>query len=340
MKELGIHNTDNSNQYSDINNNTLDGAIRRIKHNHPNCGEVMVMGHLRAQGINVQRHRVREAIQRVDPEGAHERRCRRIRRRVYSVPCPNYMWHVDGNHKMIRWRLIVHVGIDGYSRLCVFCKCSNNNLSQTAFNGFQDAIRQYGRPLRVRTDKGGENVSIWQDMINNSPLREMAAITGSSVHNQRVERFNGDLNRHCANVIKPELYNLESEGVLDPSNDTDLFCLHYVYVPRINALLREFVDAHNNHAISTEHNQSPLQLFLGNQHLLALHSGTAQEVNYGAGNIPISPSIVEVASTLNPLNEQQYQNLRQEIDPLRHTISRSDLYKQVISFVGNMLLNS
>lgn len=105
MNELGIHN---SNQYSDINNNTLDGAICRIKHNHPNCGEVMVMGHLRAQGINVQRHRVCEAIQRVDPEGAHERRCRRIRHRVYSVPCPNYMWHVDGNHKMIRWRLIVH----------------------------------------------------------------------------------------------------------------------------------------------------------------------------------------------------------------------------------------
>ena len=84
MKELGVRNNNqysdiNNNQYSDINNSTLDGAICRIKQNHPNCGEVMVIGHLRAQGINVQRNRVREAIQQVDPEGGHEHRCRRIR---------------------------------------------------------------------------------------------------------------------------------------------------------------------------------------------------------------------------------------------------------------------
>ena len=46
-------------------------------------------------------------------------------------------------------------------------------------------------------------------MVNQSPAGEMSVITGSSVHNQRVEQFNRDLNIHCADVIKSELYGLE-----------------------------------------------------------------------------------------------------------------------------------
>lgn len=176
MQQVGISYRD---RFSRLDNNSLDAAVRDIKMNHPNCGEVMIIGHLRARGIIVQRSRVRESIHRVDPQGADDRRCRRIRRRVYSVPCPNFIWHLDGNHKLIRWRFVVHVGIDGFSRLVVFCQCSDNNTSQTVSDLFQRAVSQYGRPLKVRTDKGGENVRVWEEMINHSPAREMAAITGS-----------------------------------------------------------------------------------------------------------------------------------------------------------------
>ena len=96
----------------------------------------------------------------------------------------------------------------------------------------------------------------------------MSVITGSSVHDQRVERFKRDLNIHCADVIKAGLYGLEQQGLLDPSNNTDLFCLHYVYVPRKNQLLEEFVNPHIHHSISTENNLTPLQLYNNNQHLL------------------------------------------------------------------------
>ena len=249
------------------------------------------------------------------------------------MPCPNFMWHLDVNHKLIRWHFIVHVAIDGFSRLIVFCACSNNNRSQTVVTLFQRAISQYGRPLKVRTDKGGENVRVWEEMINHSPAGEMAVITGSSVHNQRVERFNRDLNIHCADVLKSDLYELEHQGLLDPSNDTDLFCLHYVYVPRINQLLQEFVNAHNHHSISTENNQ----LFNSNQHLLPLHSVTPQQQNSGTANLPMRPTVVQVPSICNPLNDEVYQNLCQEINPLVST-SRIDLYKQVIEFVGNSIL--
>ena len=46
----------------------------------------------------------------------------RLYRRVYSVPGSNYLWHIDGNHKMICYRLVVHGGIDGFSRLITYLK--------------------------------------------------------------------------------------------------------------------------------------------------------------------------------------------------------------------------
>ena len=37
-------------------------------------------------------------------------------------------WHVDGHHKLIKWKLVTHGGIDGFSR---DLKCSNNNTAET-----------------------------------------------------------------------------------------------------------------------------------------------------------------------------------------------------------------
>ena len=35
-----------------------------------------------------------------------------LTRRQYRVAHPNSVWHIDSNHKLIRWRLIVHGAID------------------------------------------------------------------------------------------------------------------------------------------------------------------------------------------------------------------------------------
>ena len=60
----------------------------------------------------------------------------------------------------IRWRFVVHGGIDGFSRLTVFLQCNANNRSTTVLGSFQDAIHQYGQPDRIRIDRGGENVQV------------------------------------------------------------------------------------------------------------------------------------------------------------------------------------
>ena len=161
-----------------------------------------------------------------------------INRRAYFVPCPNYLWHIDGNHKMIRWRFVIHYGIDGFSRLVMFCRFSGNNRATTVFSLFQEAVHKYGRPIRVRTGHGGENVCIWRDMIASQVEEARSVIVGSSVHNQRIERHNRAVNEQVYARFKADFYQLEREDLLDPLNDVDLFCLHYVYLTRINKVLK------------------------------------------------------------------------------------------------------
>ncbi|XP_046863141.1 uncharacterized protein LOC124456874 [Xenia sp. Carnegie-2017] len=152
-------------RFSNHSNDELRCSVVAIKLGHPNAGEVMVQGHLRAKGVNVQRNRIRSIIKEVDPRGVETRSSLRIRRRRYSVPCPNYLWHIDGNHKLIRWKFVLHHGIDGFSRLVTFGKFSNNNRASTVLDRFNKAVEKYGQPLKIRTGYGGENVQIWRNMV-------------------------------------------------------------------------------------------------------------------------------------------------------------------------------
>ena len=152
-------------RFTSISETDLDTALTDIKESHSSCGEVMIQGHLLCNGIKVPRERLRSAIHRVDHTNIISRRSSAIRRRVYTTPHPNAVWYLDGNHKMIRWRLVIHAGVDGFSRLITYVKCANNNFASTVLEGFLKGVSIYGLPYSVRTDCGGENVDVWRCML-------------------------------------------------------------------------------------------------------------------------------------------------------------------------------
>lgn len=342
-KIMKDNNINPAERYSSISDSELDNQLVRIKETHPNVGEVMVAGHLHAQGIHVRRANLRSSLHRVDPDGVVERRRSRLRHRVYDNPCPNYVWHIDGNHKLVRWGFVIHVAIDGFSRLVTFAETSTNNLSATVLNHFLQAVDTFGRPLRVRTDHGGENSRVWQDMVASNGVQSV--IVGSSIRNQRVERFNLDININVTRPFSSIFRDLEFEGDLDPANETDLFCLQYVYTARVNKVLHEFVAAHNHHAMSTERSSTPMQLFHAYRHITELHSSLVHSDPYPTLNVQdllvnleCLPH-VEVTGKSCPISVEKFHELQERVDPLAtSSCNGKDLYNQTLEFVAQCLL--
>jgi hypothetical protein len=61
---------------------------------------------------------------------------------------------------MIRWGIVVHGFIDGYSRCLMSMRASNNNRADTVLDVFLAGVGQYGVPSRVRGDHGAENIQV------------------------------------------------------------------------------------------------------------------------------------------------------------------------------------
>ena len=144
----------------------------------------------------------------------------------------------------------------------VYLKCSTNNRADTVLRLFVEASNTFGAPSRVRCDQGIENLDVARWMLDIRGINRGSVITGSSVHNQRIERLWRDVHRLAVRPFKDIFFFLEDENLLDPLNDMHLYCLHLVYLLRINQALSEFTQQYNNHPTRTARNKSPLQQFL------------------------------------------------------------------------------
>lgn len=149
LSEYSLSITD---RYADISNEALDNHVMEVFQMFPNCGYRRMLAFLETKGLRVQEKRVRESMHRVDPEGVLLRtlELQTTHRRGYNVYSPRALFHIDGNHKLIRWRFVIHGMIDGYSRMIIFLRCSSNNKASTVFSYFLEGVERFGLPSRVR----------------------------------------------------------------------------------------------------------------------------------------------------------------------------------------------
>lgn len=267
--------------YTDLSDNQLDDLADIFLNHNPNGGFKSFEGFLRSQGFKIQRSRIRHCLWRVDPRGVLDRQKRLLHRRTYSVAMPNSLWHIDTNHKLIRWRFIIFGGIDGFSRLPVFLKVSGDNKAATMLRFFLEGVTTYGLPSRVRCDKGRENTDVSRYMIEKRGPGRGSCITGRSVHNQRIERFWRDMYQGCTSLFYNLFYYMEDNNMLNPDSEQDLFCLHYIYLPRIQHHLNLFREGYAHHRLRTENNMSPLQLWISGLSVLNNDDSAASDsLNY------------------------------------------------------------
>ena len=120
LHDFGLSTTEN---YSHIDDQFLDRIIQGILRDFPSFGYRRMTGALASRGIKVQQVRIREAINTVN-------------RRKYQVYGPLALWHIDGNHKLIRF-VLLHL-----MRL-INCPCVWGNMS--SYNEQQHSIRNDSR---------------------------------------------------------------------------------------------------------------------------------------------------------------------------------------------------
>ena len=128
-------------------------------------------------------------------------------------------------------------------------------------------MKKYGLPSRIRCDHRsfiydvteGEKTLKLLFMLEH-PLRGPGrgpVIAGASVHNQRME---GCISK-VLKLYHGLFYHLKTLGFLDRTDYLHLFCLYYVFLPRIKCHLSMWADAWNMHPLRTENSSTPLQLW-------------------------------------------------------------------------------
>lgn len=93
---------------------------------------------------------------------------------------------------------------------------------------------------------------------------------------------------------------MEDEGILEILDNVHLYSLHYVFIPRINRSLDEFIQQMNNHPVSSENNQSPLQMWEKGM-LDNMHSGYTALSPAEIDDFGVDPE------GLLPVDEEDYQ---------------------------------
>ena len=141
---------------------------------------------------------------------------------------------------------------------------------------------------------------------------------------------------------------LEDKCGLNINNDVYMFCLHYVFIPRINQSLEQWKRSWNCHKIRTEGCHSPLQLYSRGMIECGYRGMEDANVNlneYGVdweGPQPENDeNTVFVDEPRNILTQPQRLLLQSLVDPLQQDNDGYgiNVYNQTIRIVAQILNN-
>ena len=124
---------------------------------------------------------------------------------------------------------------------------------------FQEAVGIWQLPAAIYCDHGGENVRIADFMLANRGVDSDCVKVGSSKHNTRIERVWRDARNIVLDFYIKLFRQFEKNG-MKVDDALCMFVLRYMYMPRIQEDLDQFIRTWNGHRLSTERYRTPLQL--------------------------------------------------------------------------------
>ena len=246
-------------------NDVIEAIQSLLKGPSSNHGYRSIHLKLRNMGLTIDRETVRLCLRSLDPEGVQLRISRRLQRRSYLCPGPNYLWHIDGYDKLKPYGFPIHGAIDGYSRRILWLKvASSNNNPKFIASYFLETVENLSLiPRCIRADRGSENTTIagiqryFRRNVNDSSCGQRSFLFGPSTSNQRIEAWWSIFKRNRCIWWINFFKDFCNEG-LDVSLNHHLECLRFCFVGLLQTELDETLKLWNNHYIrSVKNSESP-----------------------------------------------------------------------------------
>lgn len=134
--------------------------------------------------------------------------------------------------------------------------------------------------MTVRGDKGVENVLVAKYQFDHAQTGiTKPYIFGKSVHNQPIERLWRDFRRGVIQTYSIAIEILEREYEFDFDDQLQKYVFHAIFIPRIQQSTDLFVSMWNNHKRRLHNNQTPLQIWKSQIHLIRFHSAKTNDVD-------------------------------------------------------------
>jgi hypothetical protein len=182
---------------------------------------------------------------------------------------------------LIRWKIVIHAFIDGFSRFLLGILAHSNNRASTVLDLFENIASEFGYPSRVRGDHGTENLLVAARMeVVRGPNRGsyiwgryvayknykwiLTDIQSRSVHNIRIERLWVDVTSGFGRKWKDFFQILEANDNLDPNLDSHIWLLHHLFLDVINLDAETWTATWNLHTLSrrNEPHRSPHNMYM------------------------------------------------------------------------------
>lgn len=217
-----------------------------------------------SKGIACRREDVRKFMKLLDPTGVDLRRRKRLHRRKYRSPGPNFAWHIDGHDKLKLYGFSIHGCIDGFSRKLIWLEVgASNKLPEVVAGFYLEAVSKLkGVPLTIKADDGTEHsliepMHIYLRSLSGGQNVNDSFSRISSPQNQRIESYWAMLQRDKIGWWKRLFSDLADLDMLDTLDPVLLDCIHFCFMPLIRKDLCSIMSHWNSHIISKSRNNGP-----------------------------------------------------------------------------------
>lgn len=225
--------------------------IQEVINGPASCGGYRAVWHtLEIEGLRVPRIIVSDIVKELDPIGTELRKAKRLKRRVYYNPGPNYAWHQDGYDKLKPWGFPIHGAIDGFSRKILWLEVSRSNNSPDSIASFYlNMVKELkGCPVELITDLGTENglAASIQSYFRENPDAHRHV---PSPRNQRIEGWWSFYGKHRSTWWRNFFKDLEFQGIVNLTSDLCKECLWYCFSHVLQQDLNTVKEHWNTHLI-------------------------------------------------------------------------------------------